>query len=81
MRPWTRATVSWAAVVKIVQVSTASRLLALGESMPMSGRLFVHMQVETTTCYAHLAQDLVYDSAVRVSESIARNILQGYPDG
>ena len=58
--------------------SYASRALALGESLPMIGRLLGHTQVETTARYAHLAKDSVHDSAVRVSESIAADILDGY---
>jgi len=58
--------------------SFASRALALGESLPMIGRLLGHTQVETTARYAHLAKDSVHDSAVRVSESIAADILDGY---
>ena len=54
--------------------SFASRALALGESLPMIGRLLGHAQVETTARYAHLAKDSVHDSAVRVSDSIAADI-------
>ncbi len=50
------------------------RALALGESLPMIGRLLGHAQVETTARYAHLAKDSVHDSAVRVSDSIAADI-------
>ena len=57
----------------------ASRALALGESLPMIGRLLVHSEVQTTERYAHLASDLVKDSAVSISESIAADILTGYP--
>ena len=59
--------------------SYASRALALGESLPMIGRLLGHTQVETTARYAHLAQDSVRDSAVRVAESIAGDFLVDYP--
>ena len=58
--------------------SYASRALALGESLPMIGRLLGHTQVETTARYAHLARDSVQDSALRISESIAADILKGY---
>ena len=58
--------------------SYASRALALGESLPMIGRLLGHTQVETTARYAHLAEDSLRDSAERVSESIAADILSGY---
>ena len=60
--------------------SYASRALALGESLPMIGRLLGHTQVETTARYAHLAQDSVRESAVRVADSIAADILAGYGD-
>ena len=62
----------------IADYSYASRALALGESLPMIGRLLGHTQVETTARYAHLARDSMHDSAVRVSESIAADILDGY---
>ena len=58
--------------------SYASRALALGESLPMIGRLLGHTQVETTARYAHLAQDSVRESAVRVSDSIAGDLLRKY---
>ena len=61
--------------------SFASRALALGEGLPMIGRLLGHSQVETTARYAHLAQDSVRDAAVRVSDSIAADILGGYRGG
>ena len=59
--------------------SYASRALALGESLPMIGRLLGHTQVETTARYAHLAKVSVRESAVRVSDSIGRYVLPGYP--
>ncbi len=58
--------------------SYASRALALGESLPMIGKLLGHTQVETTARYAHLARDSVHEAAVRVSDSIAADILKGY---
>ena len=58
--------------------SFASRALALGEGLPMIGRLLGHTQVETTARYAHLARDSVRGSAVRVSDSIAADILKDY---
>ena len=60
-----------------VRHSYASRALALGESPPMIGRLLGYTQVETTARYAHLAEDSVRESAVRVSESIAVDFLGG----
>ena len=51
--------------------SFASRALALGESLPMIGKLLGHSQVETTARYAHLARDTVHESAAWVAESLA----------
>ena len=45
----------------------------------MIGRLLGHSEVQTTERYAHLASDWVRESAVRISESIAADILTGYP--
>ena len=59
--------------------SYASRALALGESLPMIGRLLGHTQVETTARYAHLAQESVRESAVRVADSIAADLIVHYP--
>ena len=39
--------------------SFASRALALGESLPMIGKLLGHTRVQTTARYAHLAEDSV----------------------
>ena len=39
--------------------SFASRALALGEGLPMIGKLLGHTQVQTTARYAHLARDTV----------------------
>ena len=61
--------------------SYASRALALGESLPMIGRLLGHTQVETTARYAHLAQDSVKESAARVADSIAAIILKDHCAG
>ena len=58
--------------------SYASRALALGESLPMIGRLLGHTQVETTARYAHLAEDSVKELAARVAESIAADLLPQY---
>ena len=51
--------------------SYASRALALGESLPMIGKLLGHRQIETTARYAHLADDSVHASAERIAESLA----------
>ena len=55
--------------------SFASRALALGESLPMIGKLLGHSQIQTTARYAHLARDSVYEAAERIAESIATDIL------
>ena len=50
--------------------SFASRAAALGESLPMIGKLLGHTQVQTTARYAHLGHDTVKASASRVGDSI-----------
>ena len=55
--------------------SFASRALALGEGLPIIGRLLGHRRVETTARYAHLARDSVKESAERIAISIAEDIL------
>ena len=57
--------------------SYASRALALGESLPMIGRLLGHRQIETTARYAHLARDSAQEAAERVAASIAADIMGG----
>ena len=59
--------------------SFASRALALGENLPMIGRLLGHSELQTTERYAHLDRDWVREAAVRISESIAAEVLTGYP--
>ena len=54
--------------------SFASRALALGESLPMIGKLLGHTQVQTTARYAHLASDSVKASGSRVGDSIGSHI-------
>ena len=49
--------------------SFVSRAPALGESLPMIGKLLGRSQVETTARYAHLARDTVHEPAARVAES------------
>ena len=58
--------------------SFASRALALGKQLPMIGRLFGHSELKATERYAHLDRDLIRHAAVRISESIAGDILTGY---
>ena len=55
--------------------SFASRALALGESLPMIGKLLGHSKIQTTARYAHLARDSVKVSAARVAASIGADIL------
>ena len=59
--------------------SFASRALALGESLPMIGRLLGHSQVQTTARYAHLARDSVHEAARRVSDRIEANLYRDCP--
>ncbi len=55
--------------------SFASRALALGETLPVIGKLLGHSDIETTARYAHLAQDSIHETAERIAESIAAEIL------
>jgi integrase len=55
--------------------SYASGALALGESLPMIGKLLGHTQVQTTARYAHLANDPVKSAAGRVSDTIGAAML------
>ena len=59
--------------------SFASRALALGESLPMIGKLLGHTQVQTTARYAHLARHSVKASASRIADSIGADILMEVP--
>ena len=51
--------------------SYASRALALGEGLPIIGRLLGYRQTETTTRYAHLDRGALRKSAERVAVRIA----------
>ena len=53
----------------------ASRALALGETLPVIGKLLGHSDIETTARYAHLAQHSIHETAERVAGSIAADIL------
>ena len=57
----------------------ASRALALGESLPMIGKLLGHTQVQTTARYAHLANESVKASGSRVGDSIGLHIASDQP--
>ena len=53
----------------------ASRALAIGEGLPMIGKLLGHRQVNTTARYAHLARESIQASTAKVAESIGADIL------
>ena len=57
--------------------SYASRALAIGEGLPMIGKLLGHRRVTTTARYAHLARDTEKASAVKVGGSIGADLLNG----
>ena len=57
--------------------SYASRALAIGEGLPMIGKLLGHRKVTTTARYAHLARDTEKASAAKVGGSIGADILNG----
>jgi integrase len=59
--------------------SYASGALALGEGLPMIGKLLGHTQVQTTARYAHLANDPVKTAAGRVSDTIGAAMLGKRP--
>ena len=54
----------------------ASRALALGEGLPMIGKLLGHRKVQTTARYAHLRRESVQASTAKVAESIGADILR-----
>ena len=62
--------------------SFASRALALGETLPVIGKLLGHTQVQTTARYAHLARDSIQNAASRITGSIGGNLssVQGVDD-
>ena len=55
--------------------SFASRALALGEALPVIGKLLGHSRLETTSRYAHLARDSAQEAAERVAASISEDML------
>ena len=55
--------------------SFASRALALGETLPVIGKLLGHSDIETTARYAHLARDSIHEAAERIAGSVAADIL------
>jgi integrase len=54
--------------------SYASGALALGEGLPMIGKLLGHTQVQTTARYAHLAKDPLRAAASKISDFIGVSI-------
>ena len=55
--------------------SFASRALALGETLPVIGKLLGHNDIETTARYAHLARASIHEAAERIAGSVAADIL------
>jgi len=50
-------------------------VLALGEGLPMIGKLLGHIQVQTTARYAHLARDTAKASAARIGDGIDTDLI------
>ena len=66
---------SWRSIrIRNERHSFASRALALGEGLPMIGKLPGHTQVQTTARYAHHARDTVKASAARIGDSIDNDL-------
>ena len=61
--------------------SFASRALALGESLPVIGKLLGHSEIQTTARYSHLAEDSMMESAARIAASIGEDIFIGSGTG
>ena len=57
----------------------ASRALALGESLPMIGKLLGRTQVQSTARYAHLANESVKVSGSRIGDSNGLQIVPYQP--
>ena len=53
----------------------ASRAPALGETLPVIGKLLGHSDIDTTARYAGLARDFIHDAAERIAENMAADIL------
>ena len=58
----------------------ASRALALGESLPVIGRLLGHVRVGTTAKYAHLVRGAEKAAVARTGDSIGAHIMPGRPE-
>jgi integrase len=79
-RPWRR--IRGAAGLEDVRIydlrhTFASGGLAVGEGLPMIGKLLGHTQVQTTARYAHLAADPVKQAADKIAERLAGALLNG----
>lgn len=57
----------------------ASAGLALGEGLPMLGKLLGHTQVQTTARYAHLATDPIKNAAGRVANYLGALLIRAKP--
>jgi len=55
--------------------SLASRALALGANLTMIGKLFRYGDFETTARYAHLEHDSIHETAARIAERVAIDVL------
>jgi integrase len=76
-RPWRR--IRKAAGLDDVRIhdlrhSFASSAVAMGEHLPMIGKLLGHRLVQTTARYAHLADDPVKASAERISNALSETL-------
>ena len=60
--------------------SYASRALAVGENLPMIGRLLGHSELQATERYAHLDRGWVKEAAVRIGASIGKDIFSMIPE-
>ena len=53
----------------------ASHALPLRESIPLSGKLLAHSDIETTARYVHLPKESFRETAERITQNIAADIL------
>ena len=58
-----------------IQSSFASYAVAVAEALPAIDKLLGLSNIETTACYAHLAQNPVHETVKQNAESIAAEIL------
>ena len=71
-----RTNVEQADFIHYIWHSYASRALALGEGLPVIGRLLGHKEIATTARYAHLMREAEKAAAARVGESIGAHIVR-----